>query len=80
MSKLKYDVGADFLCRYADGMIYEAKCVELDTSKKSPLYFVHYKGWNNRWDEWVDDSRLLELNAANRKQAETNNVSWKAAD
>lgn len=34
-------------------------------------YFVHYKGWNAKWDEWVPPSRILEFNEVNLKiQAE----------
>lgn len=30
-------------------------------------YFVHYKGWNAKWDEWVPPGRILEFNEANLK-------------
>lgn len=30
-------------------------------------YFVHYKGWNNKWDEWVPILRILEINDDNLK-------------
>lgn len=28
-------------------------------------YFLHYKGWNNKWDEWVSSERVLEFNDDN---------------
>lgn len=28
-------------------------------------YMVHYQGWNSKWDEWVDSSRILELTNEN---------------
>lgn len=28
-------------------------------------YYVHYKGWNGKWDEWVPELRILEINDAN---------------
>lgn len=28
-------------------------------------YFVHYNGWNKKWDEWVDTTRLLKYNDHN---------------
>lgn len=28
-------------------------------------YFLHYKGWSSKWDEWVSTERILELNDAN---------------
>lgn len=30
------------------------------------VYKVHYNGWNVKWDEWVDTSRILEDNKENR--------------
>lgn len=47
-------------------MIYEAKCLKRQKSKKEqPQYFIHYKGWNSKWEEWVGDDRVLALNAIN---------------
>jgi len=31
------------------------------------LYFIHYNGWNERWDEWVDDTSIMEINEENLK-------------
>ena len=28
-------------------------------------YFVHYKGWKAKWDEWVGPDRILEYNETN---------------
>lgn len=58
------------LCFY--GLIlYEAKCLK---RQKSPtglsVYLIHYKGWKNRWDEWVFDDRLLDVNEKNMKTME----------
>lgn len=25
-------------------------------------YFLHYKGWNSKWDEWVPRDRIMEIN------------------
>eukprot|EP00054_Salpingoeca_dolichothecata_P012122 m.67296 g.67296 ORF g.67296 m.67296 type:complete len:297 (-) comp19795_c0_seq3:41-931(-) len=36
--------------------------------KEQPMYFVHYKGWNKSWDEWVPESRVLEINKDNLAQ------------
>lgn len=30
-------------------------------------YFVHYRGWKAKWDEWVGPDRILEYNEANVK-------------
>lgn len=54
-------------------MIYEAKCLKLSTLDGVPKYFVHYKGWNNRWNEWVHEDRLLVINKDNLKLMKTVN-------
>ena len=28
-------------------------------------YFLHYKGWNPKWDEWVSSERIIEFNNDN---------------
>lgn len=28
-------------------------------------YFLHYKGWSAKWDEWVSNERVMELNDDN---------------
>ena len=37
---------------------YEAKVVGLDDSDDKRDYLVHYSGWNTRYDEWIDSSRI----------------------
>ena len=37
----------------------------------SNLYFVHYNGWSKKWDEWVDESRILKINALNLELRDT---------
>ncbi|KAJ1787005.1 Esa1p-associated factor, partial [Coemansia sp. RSA 2399] len=54
-------------------LLYEAKVVkaelwdgrDADASDPGPHYFVHYKGWKQTWDEWVDESRALKFNEEN---------------
>ena len=45
--------------------IYEAKVKRIQDQKPWPKYFVHYQGWNARYDEWIKRSRIKE------------NLSWK---
>lgn len=33
--------------------------------KSENAYYVHYQGWNKKWDEWVGDDRMIEKNAQN---------------
>ena len=28
-------------------------------------YFIHYKGWNKNWDEWVPEARMLKFTDEN---------------
>ena len=45
------------------GQIYEAKIIKVDTIKskgKWPRYYVHYQGWNQRYDEWITRGRIAE--------------------
>lgn len=47
-------------------MLYEAKCLERrKTPEGKSQYLIHYKGWNCRWDTWVNEDRLLAVNGAN---------------
>jgi len=54
-------------------MIYEAKVLNVEERPdpvklgyRKQYYQIHYQGWNDRWDEWVDESRLLKYNDENR--------------
>ncbi|KNC23907.1 hypothetical protein FF38_00908, partial [Lucilia cuprina] len=39
---------------------YEAKVIEITLQRGTPMYLVHYTGWNNRYDEWVPRERIAE--------------------
>lgn len=47
-----------------DAEIWDAKSTK--TEQTGPHYFVHYKGWNKKWDEWVPASRVLKDNEEGR--------------
>ncbi|KAI9059368.1 MRG-domain-containing protein [Trametes sanguinea] len=72
MSAQTFTVGERVLC-YHGPLIYEAKVLKTDNWDESntqtgivgPHYYVHYKGWKQTWDEWVDASRLLKFNETN---------------
>ncbi|SAL99306.1 hypothetical protein [Absidia glauca] len=64
-----YSQDEKVLC-YHGPLVYEAQIldrkVDLDSNDEAkPLYKVHYQGWNKKWNEWVDDSRLMNLSKAN---------------
>jgi hypothetical protein len=46
---------------------------------KSWQYHLHYKGWSAKWDEWVEESRILEYNDANLVVQKENNKKKKAS-
>ena len=49
----EYDVGERILC-YHEFLIYEGKVLQRKTlSNKRMQYFIHYRGWDEIWDEWV---------------------------
>lgn len=57
----KFKKGDKCFCHYVQKDIDDIfKVVILKLRKKTTVieYQVHYDGWNKRYDEWVDDSRL----------------------
>ncbi|SAM04882.1 hypothetical protein [Absidia glauca] len=64
-----YDKDQKVLCFHGP-LIYEAKILdrrqETDEQNASyPIYHVHYQGWNKKWDEWLDGTRILVWNEEN---------------
>ena len=68
-----YAIDEAALC-YHHHLIYEAKILKatsLDDENTSitgaigPQYYVHYKGWKEKWNEWVPAERLLKKNPEN---------------
>ncbi|CCL98454.1 uncharacterized protein FIBRA_00452 [Fibroporia radiculosa] len=67
-----YSQGERILC-YHGPLVYEAKIIKIEhwdetTTKMGtvgPHYFVHYKGWKQTWDEWVQPARLMKYNESN---------------
>lgn len=57
------------LCKDNDTTYYEAvvrkvRCVSVNEWN----CFIHYLGWNSRWDRWVDNESLVVDTPENRKQ------------
>ncbi|KAI8334648.1 chromo domain-containing protein required for cell polarity [Chlamydoabsidia padenii] len=65
-----FDKDQKVLCFHGP-LIYEARILdrklETDDEKKTnyPIYYVHYQGWNKKWDEWLDNTRILTWNEEN---------------
>eukprot|EP01118_Nematostelium_gracile_P006048 TRINITY_DN1934_c0_g1_i2.p1 TRINITY_DN1934_c0_g1~~TRINITY_DN1934_c0_g1_i2.p1 ORF type:complete len:216 (-),score=27.12 TRINITY_DN1934_c0_g1_i2:376-1023(-) len=69
-----YVVGEKILA-YHQSLIYEAKVNDIQTTSDGinppkETYFIHYNGWNERWDEWVDPSRIMKFTEENKKIAD----------
>ena len=56
----KWKQSEKILCFHGP-LIYEAKIQEVELLNSIPKYFIHYKGWNKNWDEWVPEARMLKL-------------------
>ncbi|KAJ2161992.1 Esa1p-associated factor [Coemansia sp. RSA 552] len=69
---LQFKANERILCFHGP-LLYEAKVMKAevwdgsnpDAPEPGPHYFVHYKGWKQTWDEWVDESRALKFNEEN---------------
>ncbi|KAI9184147.1 Esa1p-associated factor [Blastocladiella emersonii ATCC 22665] len=60
-----YDVHERVLC-YHGPFLYEAKVLKVRHDDGCDReYFIHYKGWNVKWDEWVTNGRMLKWQPAN---------------
>jgi len=57
---------------YYGSLLYEAKCLKRRMSSDGIAeYFIHYIGWKKRWNEWVEQCRVLVVNDINRMHKET---------
>jgi hypothetical protein len=60
-------IGDRIRVKYGKGKqlkVYEAKVLKINHEHDDPLkyqYFVHYTGWNIRYDEWIKRSRIVEV-------------------
>ncbi|VDM62174.1 unnamed protein product [Angiostrongylus costaricensis] len=59
-SVMQYNVGDHVRCIWgAKSVEYEAKIIVVNRASKE--YFVHYQGWNKRYDEWISEKSVLGL-------------------
>ncbi|XP_040079055.2 AT-rich interactive domain-containing protein 4A isoform X3 [Ixodes scapularis] len=57
------DVGDRVKVKYGRGRqlkIYEAKVLRIEEEAGDKKFYVHYTGWNMRYDEWVRKNRIVE--------------------
>ena len=61
-AKIVVIVGDKIKVFYKSNTIYEAKVIKVQerANYRWPRYLVHYQGWNARYDEWIERSRVAE--------------------
>jgi len=87
MPRVEFSENEKVLC-YHGPLLYEAKVLKVkeisteDTrdSGKGKQYWVHYKGWKSKWDEWVAESRLLKMTEENLRMQRELGESQKVKD
>lgn len=57
--KLRFNEGEKVFCFHGP-LLYEGKIQKIKVKDKIAKYFIHYSGWNSKWDEWVSESRIME--------------------
>lgn len=62
-AKSKFQEGEKVLC-YHGPLLYEAKCILVETRDGKTQHRIHYNGWNKNWDEWVQETRIVKHNEA----------------
>ena len=63
-----YQIDQRVFCREKKNM-YEAVIRKTSFKHGKWTYFVHFAGWNTRWDRWVEDCELCEPTEELRKEA-----------
>lgn len=59
MAGSKYVESIDEEIQLLEDVNLPPKSLEVD------MYFLHYKGWKDKWDEWVTRDRIMEYNEQN---------------
>ncbi len=58
-----YSIGERVLVPFTDKN-YEAKILKAEFREDGMwYYFVHYNGWNKKYDTWVEDIGLIKMDA-----------------
>lgn len=62
-----YEEGDRVLVPEGD-LFYEGKVLASEKENGRWTYFVHYQGWNKKWDEWLPASKLIQDTPESRFQ------------
>ncbi len=57
---LRFSESEKILCFHGP-LIYEAKINKAEVKNGTAKYFIHYQGWNRKWDEWVSKPFLNRI-------------------
>jgi hypothetical protein len=50
------------ICLVKDkGKFWKAKVLLVQNQNQISKYFIHFQGWNAKWDKWTDDSLMAKL-------------------
>jgi len=42
------------------GKFYDAKILKSELHNGMMKHFIHFQGWNRRWDRWADESTIMK--------------------
>ncbi|XP_022768704.1 protein MRG2-like isoform X2 [Durio zibethinus] len=77
----RYDTGpfreGERVLAYHSKCIYEAKVLNCEKRSNGWHYYVHYRGWNKNWDEWVGVDTLMKFIDENLQKQEALNKKLK---
>ena len=52
-------------CTIISPLLVEAKCQWFQVVQNTHYYLIHYMNWHKTWNEWVPESKILEMNSEN---------------
>jgi hypothetical protein len=59
MSASQFEVD-EIVCVKDRGKIYEAKIIKTQQWSNNWNYFVHFQGWNKKWDRWTLEGEVTK--------------------
>ncbi|KAE9534067.1 hypothetical protein AGLY_008803 [Aphis glycines] len=52
------NIGDNLFLQYKQNQLYESKVLEIHDFDGVIKYYIHYIGWNSRYDEWIDKNKI----------------------
>jgi hypothetical protein len=59
MSKCRYELG-EYVVALDKAQLYEAKIIKIQDLKGFRSYYIHYKGWDRKYDTWTDEEKMAK--------------------